>query len=268
MPNYNINELVNFANILADISGEIIRKYYRNFGGIEAKGDASPVTIADKETELAIRKHIAENYPQHGIQGEEFGIERPDAKLRWVIDPIDGTTSFMIGRPTFGTLIALTFEGRPIIGIIDQPINGERWVGAEGKGSYFCRFADGDIQQKSIDVRACGAIENAVLATTGPNYFKAGKLNQFNNIAAKTRYTVYGGDCYSYGLLAMGMIDAVVESGLKAHDFLALKVIVEEAGGVCSDWSGNGLDINSAGDVVFCGDKKIQTEILAILNGK
>ncbi len=265
MPNYNIEELTEFANILADTSGEVIRKYYRNFGGIEAKGDASPVTIADKETEQAIRKLITETYPLHGIQGEEFGLENASADLRWVIDPIDGTTSFMIGRPTFGTLIALTYQGKPILGVIDQPINDERWVGATGQGSQFYRFADGDIQQKSNSVRACGALKEAIIATTGPNYFSAEKLPKFNDIAARARYTVYGGDCYSYALLAMGLVDAVVESGLKAHDFLALKVIVEEAGGISSDWQGEPLDINSNGDVIFCGDKKIHEEILGLL---
>lgn len=267
MQDFNIKELESFACKLADTSGAVIRKYYRNFGAIESKGDESPVTIADKETEKSIRKLIAETYPLHGIQGEEFGLENAGAALRWVIDPIDGTTSFMIGRPTFGTLIALTCEGRPILGIIDQPINGERWVGAVGAGSVFYKFADRDIQQKSLAVRECSNLSSAIIATTGPNYFNAEKLVKFNNIASHARYTVYGGDCYSYGLLAMGMLDAVVESGLKAHDFLALKVIVEEAGGISSDWLGKPLDINSNGDVVFCGDKKIHEEILAMLNG-
>lgn len=260
MPNYNIEELTKFANKLADSSGSVIRKYYRNFGSIDAKGDASPVTIADREAEQAIRQLIKQQYPEHGIQGEEFGVENENVKLRWVIDPIDGTTSFMIGRPTFGTLIALTFEGKPIIGIIDQPINGERWVGVKGEVTTF--------NGKEISVRGCDFLSEAIIATTGPNYFNQEKLVRFNNIAGKARYTVYGGDCYSYALLAMGMVDAVVESGLKPHDFMALKVVVEGAGGVSSDWNGRELDINSNGDVIFAGDMRVRAEILKVLSSK
>lgn len=257
MQNYNIEELTKFANILADSSGAVIRKYYRNFGSIEAKGDASPVTIADREAEQAIRQIIKQHYPEHGIQGEEFGLENEHSPFRWVIDPIDGTTSFMIGRPTFGTLIALTFEGKPIIGIIDQPINGERWMGAKGHKTTF--------NGKEISVRGCDSLQKAIIATTGPNYFTKEKLAKFNDIAGKARYTIYGGDCYSYGLLAMGMVDAVVESGLKPHDFMALQVVVEGSGGIATDWQGKPLDFKSNGDVVFAGDRQVYEEVLGNL---
>ena len=257
MPNYNLPELTKFANLLADASGAVIRKYYRNFGAIEAKGDLSPVTIADKEAEQAIKQLINQHYPEHGIQGEEFGIEKADASFKWVIDPIDGTASFMIGRPIFGTLIALLYNEVPIIGIIDQPINNERWVGVEGAKTIF--------NGNEVGVRSCSNISEAVLCTTGSQYFTAEKLSKFNNIAGKARYNIYGGDCYNYGLLASGHVDAVVESGLKTHDFIALKIIVEQAGGIATDWQGRVLDMDSNGDVVFCGDKKVHAEILGLL---
>jgi len=257
MPEYNITELTKFANLLAEASGEVIRKYYRNFGEIVAKGDSSPVTIADQETEMAIRYLIKDRYPEHGIQGEEFGIENGNSKFKWVIDPIDGTASFIIGRPIFATLIALLYEGRPVIGIIDQPITLERWVGFEGAKTLF--------NGKEVGVRVCEKLSNAVLCTTGPQYFSAENLHKFNAIAGNAKYCVYGGDCYNYALLAMGNVDVVVESGLKPHDFIALRVIVEQAGGVATDWHGKPLDMNSGGDVVFCGDKNLHAEVLEML---
>jgi histidinol phosphatase-like enzyme (inositol monophosphatase family) len=261
MPQYNITELERFANLLADASGEVIRKYYRNFGEIIAKGDASPVTIADQETEIAIRNLIQDRHPEHGIQGEEFGIYNADAQFKWVIDPIDGTASFMIGRPVFGTLIALLYKNKPIIGIIDQPINNERWVGVENGEAIFYQ----NNMAREISTRTCSKLSDAILSTTGPNYFSKKGLEKFNKIADKVRYNVYGGDCYNYALLAMGMVDIIVESGLKPHDFLALRVVVEQAGGIATNWQGEPLDINSGGDVVFCGDKKIHAEILEML---
>ncbi len=263
MPEYNILELTQFAHKLADKSGEVIRKYYRNFGSIEAKGDLSPVTIADQEAEKAIRFLIKQHYCDHGIQGEEFGLENENSKLRWVIDPIDGTSSFMIGRPIFGTLIALSYEGRPIIGLIDQPITGERWIGYEKENQTKQSFLNG----KSINTRSCEKLANAVIATSGPNYFSKDKLSKFNEIAGKALYKIYGGDCYNYALLAMGTVDVVVESGLKPHDFMALSAVVEGAGGMATDWQGKPLDINSNGDVLCSGDKKVHEEVLKMLNG-
>lgn len=257
MPNHNLSELTKFANLLADASGEVIRKYYRNFGSLMLKEDLSPVTVADTSAELAIRQLIEKTYPEHNIKGEEYNnIENKESKYHWIIDPIDGTTSFMIGRPIFGTLIALAYEDKSIIGIIDQPITGDRWVAAENKTL---------LNGKEIKVRNCKALANAVIATSGPQYFSKEKLLKFNNISSKAISTIYGGDCYNYGLLAAGMLDAVIESGLKPHDFMALIPVVECAGGVATDWQGKALNMNSNGDVVFCGDKKLHAEIIEML---
>lgn len=263
---YDIDELTSFAHKLADSSGEVIRGYYRNFGNIDAKGDLSPVTIADREAEQAIKQLIKHHYPEHGIHGEEFGIEKENAKFKWIIDPIDGTASFMIGRPIFGTLIALVHENEALIGLIDQPINGERWVGVKGsQAKLFSHNSLQSITSTEIKTRKCLNLANAVLCTTGPQYFNSNKLQKFNNIAGKAKYIVYGGDCYNHALLSMGMIDAVVESGLKPHDFMAVKVVVERAGGIATDWQGKPLGISSDGDVVFAGDAALHKEILELL---
>lgn len=252
-----IADFIPFANSLADKSGEILRRYYRNFGKVITKEDQSPVTIADQETESALRKLIEAKYPEHGIIGEEHGRIREHAEYVWVIDPIDGTASFVIGRPIFGTLIALLHNGEPVLGLMDQPITKERWVAAKGAG---CLFSG-----SSAHVRSCDILKKAVLCTTGPQYFNEGEEKQFDKIAAHAKQVVYGGDCYNYALLASGHVDAVVEAGLKLHDFAALKVLVEEAGGVITDWHGKTLNAESDGSVIACGSKTVHGEILALL---
>jgi inositol-phosphate phosphatase/L-galactose 1-phosphate phosphatase/histidinol-phosphatase len=254
----NQSDLISFANNLVDNSGDIIRKHFRNIDNIIAKGDMSPVTIADQETEQVLRELIRKKFPEHGIQGEEFGIENESAEYRWIIDPIDGTTSFMIGRPTFGTLIALTQNGKAVLGVIDQPIAGERWLAYNGLGAT--------LNNKKIRTRKCEKISDAVLCTTGPNYFSSDKLKLFNQTSEKARYTIYGGDCYSYGLLAAGHVDLVIESGLKQHDFMPLKTIIEEAGGIITDWQGNEIGMDSSGDVLVAGDARVHKEVLKLLN--
>jgi inositol-phosphate phosphatase/L-galactose 1-phosphate phosphatase/histidinol-phosphatase len=252
-------ELTSFANKLVDKSADIIHKYFRNIdNNIIAKADLSPVTIADQETEQALRKLIREKFPKHGIQGEEFGIENENAEYRWIIDPIDGTTSFMIGRPTFGTLIGLMHNNETILGVINQPISGERWMAYKGHGAT--------LNNKKISVRPCAKLADATLCTTGPNYFTPEKLVLFNEISAKSRYTVYGGDCYMYGLLASGHTDLIIESGLKQHDFFPIKTIIEEAGGIITDWQGNQLDMQSKGDIVVAGDKHVHAEAIKMLS--
>ncbi len=250
-------QLLEFANKLADVSAKVIKGYYRAFGAINSKADLSPVTIADMEAEKEIRQLIKKTYPNHGIRGEELGIENEKSPYLWVIDPIDGTASFMIGRPIFGTLISLLKNGEVVIGIINQPITDERWVGAHNKVTLF--------NNKPVKVRNCNSLKEAILCTTGPQYFANGKLDRFNKIAKEVKHVVYGGDCYNYGLLALGLVDVVIESGLKAHDFLALKVIVEGAGGIVSDWQGNPLNQHSCGDVLFCSSKQLQAELLEYL---
>ena len=239
------------ANRLADVAGETIRPFFRAAFTHEAKGDASPVTEADRAAEAAMRRLLDAEAPRDGIIGEEYGSERSEASRQWVLDPIDGTVSFMAGRPIFGTLIALLQDGWPVLGIIDQPISGERWVGALGQATRF--------NGKPATTRTCRNLSDAVLATTGPQYFTDHDGEHFMVLAGQTAHKrmVFGGDCYNYGLLASGHIDLVVEAGLKLHDYAALVPIVEGAGGLMCDWAGDPLSIDSAdqgGRIIALGD--------------
>ena len=247
------------ANTLADAAGAAIRPFFRNTFTHEAKADASPVTEADHAAEAAMRRIIEAEYPRDGIIGEEYG-EKPGTSGRtWVLDPIDGTISFMAGRPIFGTLIALMQDGFPVLGIIDQCISGERWVGAVGKPTT--------LNGKPVTTRPCRELSDATLASSGPQYFDDHSATHFMALAAKTnRRTVWGGDCYNYGLLAAGHIDLVVESGLKLHDFAALVPIVEGAGGLMCDWNGEPLHANSDGHVIALGDPARLEDVLAALS--
>lgn len=249
---------IGFAHTLADASGGIIRRHFRTPFSVEDKEDASPVTVADREAERAMRALIAERYPGHGIVGEEFGNERPDADEVWVLDPIDGTRAFVAGKPIFGTLIALLREGRPLLGIIDQPVLGERWVGAAGTASRFC----GD----PIETRSCPGLGRAVLNTTSPDLFHGADRDAFARLSARVRSTLYGGDCYAYGLLASGHIDLVVEAGLKTYDYCALVPVVEGAGGRITDWEGSPLHADSDGRVIAAGDGRVHAEALELLS--
>ncbi|MGB3721483.1 MAG: histidinol-phosphatase [Pacificimonas sp.] len=256
-----------FAEELADIAGAVIREYFRRDFDSEAKGDASPVTQADREAEAAMRTRIKEAFPDDGVIGEEYGTVRPDADRVWVLDPIDGTISFMAGRPIFGTLIAQLRGGFPVLGVIDQPVARERWTGALGQPTRFKRGGGKDEDRPAI-TRRCRELKDAVLATTSPNLFSRHEGEQYMTLAAQVAHSrmVYGGDCYNYGLLASGHIDLVVETGLKLHDYAALVPIVEGAGGMMCDWRGDPLTADSAGDVVALGDPARLEDVIAALN--
>lgn len=236
------------AQRLAEAAGAAIRPFFRGEIGLETKADASPVTLADRAAEEAMRRILAAESPRDGIVGEEFGSTREGASRTWVLDPIDGTVSFAAGRPIFGTLIALLRDGFPVIGVIDQPIAGERWVGAAGRPTTF--------NGAEVRTRPCRDLGDAVLASTGPQYFDDHSAGHFMALAAKTAHKrmVWGGDCYNYGLVASGQIDLVCESGLKLHDFAALVPVVEGAGGTMADWNGDPLHAGSEGHVIALGD--------------
>ncbi|MBX6323982.1 MAG: histidinol-phosphatase [Rhodospirillaceae bacterium] len=253
-------ELVAFGERLADAAGEIVRRYYRRPVQVDDKPDSSPVTIADRETEAAMRRLIAETYPAHGIIGEEHGAQRPDADHVWVIDPIDGTRSFVAGRPLFGTLLALVRDGRPILGIIDQPILRERWVGAAGRATTCNGVA--------VRVRPCPGLADALLSTTSPHMFLGGRAAAWERVRRRCRMVVYGGDCYQYGLVASGCIDLVVEATLHVHDFMPLVPVIEGAGGVVSDWNGAPLSLSSGDAILAAGDRRTHAAALAALAGQ
>jgi inositol-phosphate phosphatase/L-galactose 1-phosphate phosphatase/histidinol-phosphatase len=252
-----LEEFQDFAGRLADAAAAVIRKYYRAPLAVESKSDASPVTVADREAEQVLRAAIRAAYPDHGIDGEEFPGERLDAEFVWHLDPIDGTKSFVVGRPLFGTLIALNQAGRPILGVIDQCILGERWFGASGRSSTW--------NGQPIRVRSCATLEDAILSVTSPQMFAGPDRRAIARLEGAVKFPVYGGDCYSYGLLAMGTIDLIVESDLDVHDFMALVPVIEGAGGVVSDWQGAPLTTASDGRIIAAGDPGVHESALKLL---
>lgn len=249
--------MLDLALRLADASGAVIRRHFRTDIGADDKADQSPVTVADREAESAMRALLAAHAPGHGVIGEEHGRENAGAELVWVLDPIDGTKAFITGKPIFGTLIALMHHGRPVLGVIDQPIVGDRWVGAAGRPTLF--------NGAPARVRVCEGLSRARLSTTGPQYFTDEGRRAFDRVAARSKLLSYGGDCYQYGLVASGSVDVVVEAELELHDFAALVPVVEGAGGVMTDWQGRPLDAASAGEVVAAGDARVHAEVLAAL---
>lgn len=227
---------------------------------MEAKGDASPVTEADRAAERALRAFLAERFPTHGIMGEEYGTERGGAEYLWVLDPIDGTRAFLTGRPLFGTLIGLLHRGVPVLGLIDQPVTGERWVGVAGEGTRFTSRLGGTAQ-----ARPCARLAEAELAVTSPDIFDAAQRPGFERVRKAARRVTWGGDCYAYGLVALGLVDAVVEATLKPWDWAALVPVVEGAGGRMTDWQGQALTLGSPGEVIAVGDAALLPEIVGLL---
>jgi myo-inositol-1(or 4)-monophosphatase len=255
--------LLAHAHLLADAAGKAIRPHFRKTLAVDDKGGAmgfDPVTIADQAAERVIARHLARTFPDHGIVGEEFGVTRPGARYRWVIDPIDGTRAFIMGLPTWGTLIGLMDGDIPLLGMMDQPFTGERfWSGA--KTSHL-RTAGGKTQR--LRTRACPKLDAAIFSTTHPDYFKPGRgARILAALKSQTRMTRYGGDCYAYCLLAAGHIDIVVETDLKPYDIVALIPIIERAGGKITSFDGGSAA--SGGNVIACGDPALHAEVMALI---
>jgi len=227
---------VDVGHKLADAARSIIMKYFRSGFQIIDKEDKSPVTIADQATEAAMCSIISNHFPHHAIYGEEGGLTMPEggSDYVWVLDPIDGTKSFITGKPVFGTLISLVYKGTPVMGIIDQPVMGERWLGVQGQVTTLNGY---EIATRSTTTM----LKNAYLYTTSPHLFSGDSEDAFVRIRNKVKIPLYGCDCYAYGLLSAGHVDLVVETGLKPYDYLALVPIVEGAGGVMTNWSGESL---------------------------
>lgn len=250
------------ANAAADVAAAVVRPFFRTGIGADLKSDASPVTIADRTAERALRAVLAERFPDHGILGEEFGLENPGANLRWVLDPIDGTRAFITGRPSFGTLIALLDGETPILGIIDQCITGERWLGVAGRKTIYTSPYPGQ-----VGVRACAGLADAELSCTSPDMFEADDLAPFARLRAATKRTSWGGDCYAHGLVAIGQIDVVAEATMKIWDWAALVPVVEGAGGRVTDWQGQKLTAASNGQVLSVGDAALLPQAVRALAG-
>ncbi len=223
--------LIDLALRLAAAARPIARTYFRQPIPVDDKADKSPVTIADREIEQTLRRILAAERPKDGVIGEEFGADRPDADLAWVIDPIDGTKSFITGKPSFGTLIGLLCRGEPVLGIVFQPISDELWLGAKGHPTT--------LNGQEVRARAGRILEQAYLYSTAPEMFAEGdEADAFARLSRRVKCTRFGADCYAYGLLASGCIDLVCEADLKLHDYTALFPVIEGAGGKIADWTG------------------------------
>jgi myo-inositol-1(or 4)-monophosphatase len=256
-----LSALLEFAHSLATDAGAAILPHFRAPIDVEDKGGArgyDPVTVADRGAEASIRAGIVARYPGHGIRGEEHGWQKGSLPCTWVIDPIDGTRSFIMGQLHWATLIALNDGTRPVVGVVHQPYVGESFVAAAGLPAEWRRGNE----RRRLHTRRCARREDAIVATTDPRHFHAPR--QFAAYAAVTdgaRLVRYGGDCYCYTQLAMGLTDVVIETGLQAYDVQALIPLIEAAGGVITDWSGGRCD--EGGDVLACGDSTLHAELLA-----
>ncbi|MBS4036177.1 MAG: histidinol-phosphatase [Ignavibacterium sp.] len=248
-------EFHDFSNHLAQVSGKIIRQYFRKKVTVDSKNDFSPVTITDKKSEELMREEILKHFPDHGIIGEEFGNHNTDAEYVWVLDPIDGTKSFISGALTFGTLIALLQNGKPILGVINQPIINEFLIGDNGEAK---------LNDAKVTVRSCDKISDAVLLTT--DHFNIGKYqdqNKFDALAKKVKLYRHWGDCYGYLLLASGYADIMIDPIMNLWDSMALIPIIRGAGGIISDYQGNDP---VKGNNIVASSPAIHAEIIKTLN--
>ena len=258
-----IDGLAAFAGRLADASRDVILPYFRQNVAIDDKAgehEFDPVTVADRRAEEVMRSIIQADRPHHGIVGEEFGVTSGNSPYTWVLDPIDGTRAFIMGMPLWGTLIGLLQDARPIVGIMDQPFTGERFVGTADRALYF-RGND----RQTMSTRATERLEDALLASTSPDMFTDSEdMDRFSAVSGACRMTRYGGDCYAYCMLASGHADLVVEAGLKSYDIVALIPIVEGAGGVVTTWDGG--DAAEGGRIVASANPALHQKALDCLN--
>ena len=253
-----LDQLIGFAQTLADGAREIALRYHRKKIQRWFKSDHTYVTEADLSIEKFIRKKISTAYPDHGFYGEEFG-DSEDTFLKWCVDPIDGTQPFVLGLPTFGVLIALTCNLKSILGIIESPAMQQRWVGAAGFETTF--------QGETCKTNADGRLAKATVFATSIDMFTDNEREVFNRVTANARSRRFGADCYAYGLLASGYIDVVMESDMKPYDMMALVPVVAGAGGVVTDWAGHPINIKSGNKILATSNEKIHVECLNIING-
>jgi myo-inositol-1(or 4)-monophosphatase len=250
-----------FVDRLATVSGEAILPFFRTSLGVENKGGAGafdPVTAADRAAETAMRTLIRESFPDHGIVGEEFGSERTDAEYVWVLDPIDGTKSFITGMPAWGTLIALTRAGEPVYGMMHQPFTHESFTGDSNAARY-----RGPVGERALHVRRCAQLIDAMVMTTSPLLMKEADRRAFGKVEQAAKLSRYGGDCYAYCMLAAGHVDLVIETELKPYDILPLVPIILGAGGIVTTWDGGSP--KAGGRVIAAGDRRVHEAAMAIL---
>ena len=256
--------LIAFAHRLADASGAAIRPYFRQRIEVAHKPGRhpfDPVTEADKGAERAIRAIIERERPEDGILGEEYGERRGTSPWRWVLDPVDGTRGFITGRHEWGSLIALEKEGAPVLGILDQPVLGERFIGVGGKAEL---HQGGTVTP--LKVRECADMKDAILCATDPSaYMTAPQIAAFERVKAAARMTRYAGDCYLFAVLALGFVDVIIEANFARWDIAALIPLIEGAGGVITSWDGG--DCRDGKSILACGDRRVHDAAMKLLAG-
>lgn len=262
-----LQALMSCAHDLADLARGLSLQWFGQPLTVDIKADDSPVTLADRGVEAALREHLAGRHPRHGILGEEHGRERLDAEYVWVIDPIDGTRSFISGLPLWGTLLALLHHGRPVLGLVDVPALGERWSRALGGPTRHRNDHRAPGRQDLCRTSGLTELSRARLYATSPDIFSAAQFEAFQRLTAQVAMRRYGGDCYAYGLLASGQVDLVVEAGLQPYDYLSMVTVIEGAGGVITDWAGQPLTMHSEGDVVAAASPELHRLALGVLAG-
>ncbi len=255
----SLDAFVALAAAMADAVRPLVLEPFADPVAFQRKTDNSPVTAADRAAEATMRRMIETAWPEHGILGEEYGATRGEASHLWVLDPIDGTKSFVTGKPLFGTLIALTRDGEPIVGIIDMPALNERWIGAADRPTTHNGTA--------VSARACASLAEAWIYATSPQMFEGGDFAAFERLRRRCYAAVWGADLYAYGLLARGRVDLVCEASLQAYDFCAVVPVVAGAGGIITDWNGRPLHVRSEGRVLAAGDLRAHEAALAALAG-
>lgn len=258
---HDIPRFLAFANVLADAARRVVLPFFRTTHAIEHKGGErfDPVTEADRGAETAMRALIEREFPSHGVIGEEFDDTPARSGYAWVLDPIDGTRAFIAGLPTWGVLIALSYEGQPIVGLMDQPYLDERYLGFPDSAEVCARGLT-----RSLKTSGCASLGHAILATTDPYLFEGAEADAFARVRAAAKLTRFGYDCTAYAMVAAGHIDCVIESGLKPFDIQALIPIIRGAGGGVCSWDGG--DASAGGRVLAFGDVRVRDEALTLLN--
>ena len=251
-----------FFRMIAQASAEAALPYFRHDPSIENKADGGfdPVTEGDKAVERAIRELIGTHFPGHGILGEEYGLENPDSRYRWVIDPIDGTRAFICGLPVWGTLVGLLDDGDAIAGMMAQPFTKELfWAGRDGEGHY-----SGPNGERRLETRATETLDHAILLTTDPYLHKGADADAYGGLEAAVKLKRYGTDCYAYAMLAAGHVDVVCETGLHPYDIVGLIPLIERAGGVVTLWDGGAAE--AGGKILASANQRLHEAALTILN--
>lgn len=257
VPEKLLGQLGGFAEALADESRRMLNAVVNQERAVEFKADRSFVTDMDLAIEKRLREIISDAYPGHGVIGEEQGEADTDAEFVWVLDPIDGTAPFIAGMPVFGTLIALMYQGRPVVGIIDHPSGGNRWVGVEGQRTL--------LNGSPCSTRSCPEVGKAILSVCNPDFFHRSEYPALDALRDATAWRIYGGACLSFGLLASGRTDLHIDTQFKIHDLAPYTPIIAGAGGVVTDWEGKPLSLSSGPRILAAGDPARHRDALKLV---